>query len=168
MGLDLEYFSKQNHVYDLQKLNENELKPIIGLLEDVLEEFLINDGFNTKDIIKGCDKAIKLFRDFNFILCGYMNVIGRNDYNNVWDYNLPFYNRTDTERLISIIDMIITNLKRLGMVRESKEKLIDDGYNCLRELRVFYDSMNDYITEEYIIWEAERCRQIILNRRRYG
>ena len=147
MGLDMEYFSKQNHITDLQKLNENELKPIIGLLEDVLEEFLISYGFKTKDIIKACDKAIDLFKDFNFILYGYMYVSGEN--------NLPFYNRKNTECLISAIDTIITNLKRLGVVRESKEKVTDDGNDCLRELRAFYNSMNDYITEEYNIWEKE-------------
>ena len=147
MNFDLAYFSKQNHITDLQKLNENELKPIIGLLEDVLEEFLISYGFKTKDIIKACDKAIDLFKDFNFILYGYMYVLGEND--------LPFCNRKNTECLISAIDTIITNLKRLGIVRESKEKVIDDGNDCLRELRVFYNSMNDYITEEYNIWEKE-------------
>ena len=147
MNFDLAYFSKQNHIADLQKLNENELKPIIGLLEDVLEEFLISYGFKTKDIIKACDKAIDLFKDFNFILYGYMDVLGEND--------LPFCNKTDTECLISAIDTIITNLKRLGIVRESKEKVIDDGNDCLRELRAFYNSMNDYITEEYNIWEKE-------------
>ena len=42
MGLDLEYFKNQIHVTDLQKLNENELKFIIRLFEDVLEEFKKN------------------------------------------------------------------------------------------------------------------------------
>ena len=150
MDLDLVYFSNQNHITDLQKLNEGELKPIIGLLEDVLEEFGINYGFKTKDIIKACDKAIDLFKDFNFILYGYMYVLGEND--------LPFCNRKNTERLISGIDTIITNLKRLGIVRESKEKVTDDGNDCLRELRAFYNSMNDYITEEYNIWENEESK----------
>ena len=150
MNFDLAYFSKQNHIIDLQKLNENELKPIISLLEDVLEEFLISYGFKTKDIIRACDKAIDLFKVFNFILYGYMDVLGEND--------LPFCNRTDTERLISGIDTIITNLKRLGIVRESKEKVTDDGNDCLRELRAFYNSMNDYITEEYNIWENEESK----------
>ena len=51
MGLDLEYFKNQTHASDLQKLNENELKFIIRLLEDELEEFNINDGFKTNGII---------------------------------------------------------------------------------------------------------------------
>ena len=151
MGLDLEYFKNQMHVSDLQKLNENELKFIIRLFEDVLEEFNINDGFETKYIIKTCNKVFDLFKDFRFILYGYMDVLREND--------LPFCDETDTERLISNIDTIVNNLIKIKAVRVSKEKVNDLGETCLLNLRVFYGSMNDYITEEYNIWEAERCKQ---------
>ena len=151
MGLDLEYFKNQMHVSDLQKLNENELKFIIRLFEDVLEEFNINDGFETKDIIKTCNKVFDLFKDFSFILYGYMDVLREND--------LPFCDKTNTERLISNMDSIINNLKRINAVRVSKEKVNDLVDTCLLNLQVFYGSMNDYITEEYNIWEAERCKQ---------
>ena len=151
MGLDLEYFKNQMHVSDLQKLNENELKFIIRLFEDVLEEFNINDGFETKDIIKTCNKVFDLFKEFRFILYDYMDVLKEND--------LPFCDKTDTERLISNIDTIVNNLKKISAVRVSKEKVNDLGETCLLNLRVFYGSMNDYITEEYNIWEAERCKQ---------
>ena len=148
------------HVDDLQKLNENELKFIIRLLEDVLEEFNINDGFEAKDIIKTCNKVFDLFKDFRFILYGYMDVLREND--------LPFCDKTDTERLITNIDSIVNNLKIISTVRVSKEKVIDLGETCLLNLRVFYDSMNDYIIDEYNIWEAERSRQEELNSRRQG
>ena len=151
MGLDLEYFKNQTHVYDLQKLNENELKFIIRLLEDDLEEFNINDGFEIKDIIKTCNKVFDLFKDFRFILYGYMDVLREND--------LPFCDKTDTKRLISYMDSIINNLKNISAVRVSKEKVNDLVETCLLNLRVFYGSINDYITEEYNIWEAERCKQ---------
>ena len=151
MGLDLEYFKNQTHVYDLQKLNENELKFIIRLLEDDLEEFNINDGFEIKDIIKTCNKVTDLFKDFRFILYGYMDVLREND--------LPFCDKTDTERLISNIDTIVNNLKKISAVRVSKEKVNDLGETCLLNLRVFYGSINDYINEEYNIWEAEKCKQ---------
>ena len=151
MGLDLEYFKNQMHVSDLQKLNENELKFIIRLFEDVLEEFNINDGFETKDIIKTCNKVFDLFKDFSFILYGYMDVLREND--------IPFCDKTNTERLISNMDSIINNLKRINAVRVSKEKVNDLVDTCLLNLQVFYGSMNDYITEEYNIWEAERCKQ---------
>ena len=151
MGLDLEYFKNQMHVSDLQKLNENELKFIIRLFEDDLEELNINDGFETKDIIKTCNKVFDLFKDFSFILYGYMDVLREND--------LPFCDKTNTERLISNIDTIVNNLIKIKAVRVSKEKVNDLVDTCLLNLRVFYGSMNDYITEEYNIWEAERCKQ---------
>ena len=147
MVLYLEYFKNQMHVSDLQKLNERELKPIIHLLEDVLENFRINDGFETKDIIKTCDEALDLFKDFNFILFGYIRVIGIND--------LSFCDRTTTECLISNIDTIITDFKHLRSVGGSINKIIDDGNDCLRELQAFYNSMNEYIIDEYNIWEKE-------------
>ena len=151
MGLDLEYFKNQIHVTDLQKLNENELKFIIRLFEDVLEEFNINDGFKTKDIIKTCNKVFDLFKDFRFILYGYMDVLKEND--------LPFCDKTNSERLILNMDSIINNLKNISAVRVSKEKVNNLSETCLLNLRVFYGSMNDYITDEYNIWEAERCKQ---------
>ena len=151
MGLDLEYFKNQMHVSDLQKLNEKELYFIIRLLEDELEEFNINDGFKTKGIIIACNKTFDLFKDFSFILYGYMDVIKEND--------LSFCNKTDTERLIKNIDTIDNNLTRIKAVRVSKEKLNDLVDTCLLNLRVFYDSIDEYITEEYNIWEAEICKQ---------
>ena len=151
MGLDLEYFKNQTHVSDLQKLNENELKFIIRLLEDELEEFNINDGFKTKGIIIACNETFELFKDFRFILYGYMDVMKEN--------NLSFCNKTDTERLIKNIDMIDNNLTRIKAVRVSKEKLNDLVDTCLLNLRVFYDSIDEYITEEYNIWEAEIYKQ---------
>ena len=151
MGLDLEYFKNQTHVSDLQKLNEKELKFIISLLEDKLEEFNINDGFKTKGIIIACNETFELLKDFRFILYGYMDVMREND--------LSFCDKTNTERLISNIDTIVNYLTKIKAVRILKEKVNDLVDTCLLNLRVFYDSMNDYITEEYNIWEAERCKQ---------
>ena len=121
------------------------------MLEDELEEFNINDGFKTKGIIIACNETFDLLKDFSFILYGYMDVLKEND--------LPFCNKTDTKRLISNIDMIVNNLTRIKAVRVSKEKVNDLGETCLLNLRVFYDLMDSYITEEYNIWEAERCKQ---------
>ena len=151
MGLDLEYFKDQMHIRDLQKLNEDELKFIIRLLEDDLEKFNIISGFKIKDIIKTCNAVFDLFKDFRFILYGYMDVLREND--------LPFCDKTDTERLILNMDSIISNLERIKAVRVSKEKVNDLVETCLLNLRVFYGSINDYINEEYNIWEAERCKQ---------
>ena len=158
MGLDLEYFKNQMHVSDLQKLNENELKFIIRLLEDELEEFNINDGFKPKGLIIACNEMVELLKDFRFILYGYMDVMKEND--------LSFCNKTGTERLISNIDTIDNYLTRIKAVRILKEKLNDLVDTCLLNLRVFYDSIDEYITEEYNIWEAVRSRQERINIRK--
>ena len=146
------------HINDLQKLNDKELKFIIRLLEDELEEFNINDGFKTKGIIIACNETFELFKDFHFILYGYMDVMKEND--------LSFCNKTDTERLIKNIDTIDNNLTRIKTVRVSKEKLNDLVDTCLLNLRVFYDSMDEYIKEEYNLWEAVRRRQERINLRK--
>ena len=151
MGLDLEYFKNQTHASDLQKLNEKELKFIISLLDDELEKFNINDGFKPKGIIIACNETFKLLKDFRFILYGYIDVIKEN--------NLSFCNKTVTERLLKNIDNIDNYLTRIKAVRILKEKLNDLVDTCLLYLRLFYDSMDKYITEEYNIWEAEISKQ---------
>ena len=158
MGLELEYFKNQTHASDLQKLNEKELKFIISLLEDELEEFNINDGFKTKGIIIACNETFELLKDFRFILYGYMDVMREND--------LSFCDKTNTERLISNIDTIVNYLTKIKAVRISKEKVNDLVDTCLLNMRMFYDSMNNYITEEYYLWEAVRCRQEKINLRK--
>ena len=154
MCLDLEYFKKQMHINDLQNLNENELKFIIRLLEDELEEFNINDGFESEELIKACYKTFVVFKDFRYVLYGYKLMIRK--------YKLSFCDKTNTEHLITNMDAIIDNLKNIleaRVVRVSKEKLNDLVDTVILNIRVFYDMIDDYITEEYNIWEAERCKQ---------
>ena len=158
MGLDLEYFKNQTHISDLQKLNEKELYFIIRLLQDELKEFNINDGFKTKGIIIACNETFELLKDFRFILYGYMDVMREND--------LSFCDKTNTERLISNIDTIDNYLTKIKAVRVSKEKVNDLEDTCLLYLRLFYDSMDEYIKEEYNLWEAVRSRQERINLRK--
>ena len=81
-----------------------------------------------------------------------MDVMREND--------LPFCYKTDTKSLISNIDSIVNNFKRLSTVKVSKKEKVNDLIDtCLLDLRAFYDSMNDYIYGEYIIWEIERRKQ---------
>ena len=147
MVLDLNYFSNQIHVDDLQKLNENELKFIIRLFQDEL-----NDGFKLKGIIKACNKTSDLLKDFRFILYGYMDVIKEND--------LSFCYKTNTLQLILDITKIDTYyLTKIKTERVSKKKLKYLVDTCLLNMRLLYDSMDEYIMKEYNLWEAERCRQ---------
>ena len=158
MGLDLEYFKNQLHIKDLQKLKDKELYFIIRLFGDEQKEFNINDGLKAKGIIIACNKTFDLLKDFRFILYGYMDVMEKND--------LTFCNKTGTESLLKNIDTIDNYLTRIKAVRILKEKLNDLVDTCLLYLRVFYDSMNEYITEEYNLWEAVKSRQERINIRK--
>ena len=159
MGLDLKYFKNQMHINDLYNLNENELKFIIPLLQDGLDEFNINDGLKSSGLFKACKKSMDLFQDFNFILCGYIDVINKND--------LSFYDKTKTEQLINIINTTVNKLKLIITVTDklSKNKFDDLLDFCLLNMRVFYDMMNDYITDEYNIWKAVKSREEKINKR---
>ena len=73
--------------------------------------------------------------------------------------NLSFCDKRNTEQLMNNIDSIVNNLKNILSVKLSKEKLNDNVDTVIINLRVFYDSINEYMTEEYNIWEAENCKQ---------
>ena len=158
MGLDLEYFKNQKHISDLEMLNEKELYFIIRLLQDELKEFNINDGFEPIGIIKACYRTFDLLKDFLFMLYSYMDVIKEND--------LSFCDKTNTENLILDIETIDSYLTKIKAVRVSKEKVNDLVDTCLLHLRLFYDSMDEYIEEEYNLWEAVRSRQERINLRK--
>ena len=155
MGLDLKYFKNQLPINDLNKLNNKDLFFIIRLLQDELDKININNGgFISKGLIKEFFKASDLFKDFSFILRGYVDVIDEN--------NLTFCDKTETEQLINKIDTIKEDLKTIletKIVKLTKNKMVDMVDNCILNMRVFYDMMDEYITEEYNIWEAERCKQ---------
>ena len=121
------------------------------MLKGELEEFNINNGFKTNGIIKACNETFDLLKEFRFILCGYMDVMKEN--------NLSFCNITKTERFISNIDIIVNYLTRIKAVRILKEKLNDLVDICLLNLRMFYDSIDEYISEEYNLWKAEISKQ---------
>ena len=139
------------HINDLINLNEKESKFIIRLLGDELEEFNNLHGFKKKGLIIAYEKIFSLFKDFRYIIHGYNYAIEK--------YNLSFCNKTDTKRLVSNIKTIVNNLPKIKAVRVSKEKINDLVDTCLLNLRVFYDSMDEYITEEYNIWKAELSKQ---------
>ena len=159
MGLDLEYFKNQMHINDLNNLNNKDLFFIIRLLQDELGKININnDGFISKELIKEFFKTSDLFKDFSFILRGYIDVIDEND--------LTFCDKTETEQPINKIDTIKEDLKTIlgtKIVKLTKNKIVDFVDNCLLNMRVFYDMMEDYITEEYNLWEAVRSREEKIN-----
>ena len=155
MSLDFEYFKDQTHLSDLQKLNEKELYFIIRLFKDELEYFNIYDGFKTKGLIITCNEMTDLLKDFHFILNGYIDVSKEKDF--------PFRDMLNTEKLITDMDTIDNYLTKIKAVRVSKEKVNDLVDTCLLNIRSFYDSINEYIKEEYYTWQALRNRQERIN-----
>ena len=156
MGLDLEYFKDQKHINDLQKLNDKELKFIIRLLQEELEAFNKNDDFKTKGIIKACNETFDLFKNFRFILSGYIDVIEEND--------LSYCDKKTTEELLNKIVSIVNNLKSIGLIKKSKDRLNELAENSILNIRLFYDSMNKYILDEYYLWEALKSREERINK----
>ena len=162
MGLDLEYFKDQKHINDLLKLRDDELSFIIRLLQDDLDETNINieDGFISKGLIKDCFNASDLFKNFNFILRGYIDVIDEN--------NLSFCDKTETEELINKVDEIKEGLKTIletKIIKSTKKKLDDLLDSCLLNMRVFYDMLSNYTYCETHLWNAYNNREEKINKR---
>ena len=137
MGLDFKYFFNKMHIGDLSKLIENELKFIIRLFKDELEYFNINDGFKLKGLIIACNEMRDLLKDFRFILNGYMVVSKEKDF--------PFRNMSNTEKLITDMDKIENYLTKIRAVRVSKEKVNELVDICLLNMRLFHDSLYEYV-----------------------
>ena len=160
MCLDFEYLKLKMHLGDLHKLNDKELSFIIRLLQAELDEFNINDGYSSKGLIKECNETTDLFKDFRFILNEYINAIEK--------YDLSFCDKTNTERLINKIDSINDNLKTIletKITKLSKNKFVDLMDECILNMRVFYGMMDDYITEEYNLWEGVKSIEERINKR---
>ena len=160
MGLDLEYFKNKEHIKNLQKLNDQDLFFIIRLFKDELAYFNNFDGFKIKGLIIACNEAKDLFKDFRFILCGYIVTIK--------DNGLSFCCKTDIERLLSEMDDIEKYLIKIKAIRISKEKVNELVDICLLKIRILYDSLKDFMYVENHLWNAYNNREEKINiRERY-
>ena len=144
MSLDFEYFFNKMRIGDLSKLTENKLKFIIRLFKDELEYFNIYDGFKPKGLIIACNEMRDLLKDFRFILNGYMVVSKEKDF--------PFRDMSNTEKLITDMDKIENYLTKIKAVRVSKEKVNELVDICLLDIRLFHDSLYEYVKKEYYLW----------------
>ena len=146
MGLPVEYFKNQIHIKDLQKLKDNEIYFIIRLFYNELEDFNKIEGFHLKGLINPCIETKKIFKDIRFILNNYINVIEEN--------NLSFCSIEDINHLLLDMDKIESQIKNIMAVRMLKNRvnlLVD---NCILNIRVFYNSLNDFLFLENHLWEA--------------
>ena len=142
MSLPIEYFIDQTHITDLQKLQDEKLYHIIRLFRNELEKF---NEFKLKGLIIACNEMKDLIKDFRFILNGYIEVINK---------QLPFCLKEEIEELLKEMDKIENNLDKIKAVRLLKEKVDELGNKCLYKMRIFYDSLNDFIYWESCYWES--------------
>ena len=119
----------------LEKLPEKleELNFYIYVLKEQLKKYDIKYAFKEKKVLLyTCCEIYDLLKDFRFIL------------------NLSFYDKTNMEQLT--ISTIINNLYEIlttNKIGVSKFKFNDLVDVCLFNLEVFYEMLNDFITEEY-------------------
>ena len=146
MVLPIEYFETKTHITDLQKLKDNELYFIIRLFYDELENFNKAEGFHLVGLNKACNNMKDLIKDLRFILNGYIDVINEN--------NLSFCSIPDIERLLSDINKIEFELKKIKAVRQLKRTVNDLVESCLLNIRILYSTLSDFIFMENHLWEA--------------
>ena len=146
MVLPYEYFKSKTHIIDLQKLKDNEIYFIIRLFYDELENFNKIEGFNLKGLIKSCIETKKIFKDLRYILTCYMDVINEN--------NLSFCSISDIERLLIQMDKIELEIKNIMAVRMLKNRVNVLVDSCLLNIRLLYNSLNEFIFMENHLWEA--------------
>ena len=174
MSLGIEYFRDQTHITDLQKLKDEELYFIIGLFRDELENFNKSEEFKLKGLIIVCNEMKDLIKDFRFILNGYIEAL---DNNNVLRpiedteqilkemdiiNNLPDYSIEDIEELLTEMDKIENILDKIKTVRLLKEKVNELADKCLYKMRILYDSLSDFIFDEFHFWENSNLKKRIL------
>ena len=146
MDLPYEYFKSKSHITDLQKLRDSELYFIIRLFYDELENFNKAEGFHLVGLNKACNNMKDLIKDIRFILNGYMNVINKN--------NLSFCSIPDIERLLIQMDKIELEIKNIMAVRLLKNRVNVLVDSCLLNIRLLYNSLNEFIFMENHLWEA--------------
>ena len=145
MVLPVEYFKNLTHITDLQKLKDSEIYFIIRMFYDELANFNKIEGFHLKGLIKPCIETKRIFKDLRFILNNYIKVIEEN--------NLSFCSIPDIERLISDMDKIELEIKNIMAVRMLKNRVNLLVERCLLNIRILYNSLNDFIFLEKNLWE---------------
>ena len=147
MVLPYEYFKNQTHIKDLQKLKVQELYFIIRLFYDELEYFNQSKGFQFKGLIIACNETKELIKEFRFILNNYIDVINKN--------NLSFCSIKDINIILSKIDKIENYLNIIKGTRCLKTRINELVDDCLLNIRILYDLLNDFLFMETHLWESD-------------
>ena len=166
IGLRINYFIEQKHITDLEKLKDVELYYIIGWFRDELEKFNESEEFRLKGLITAGNEMKDLIKDFRFILNGYMEEIinylinhieeeeEEEDTEEVLKRKKNNYNYiVDIEDLLIEMNKIENILDKIKKVRLLKEKVDELANKCLYKMRIFYDSLGDFIIGEIYFWD---------------
>ena len=76
----------------------------------------------------------------------YMDVINENKY--------PYCSKPDIDRLLSDMEKIELEIKKIMAVRMLKNRVNALVDSCRLNIRVFYNSLNEFIYLENHLWEA--------------
>ena len=168
MSLPIEYFIDQTHITDLENLNDFGLYSIIGWFRSELENFNESEEFKLKGLIKVCNEMKDLIKDFRFILNGYLEVIinysipieedpdqilKKRNKINFLDSHISFCHMEEIEDLLKEMDKIENILDKIKTVRLLKEKVDELVEKCIYKMRIFYDSLRDFIIGEIYFWD---------------
>ena len=172
MSLGIEYFIDQTHIIDLQKLKNEELYFIIRLFRGELEKFNEFEEFKLKGLIIVCNNIKDLIKDFRFILNGYIEVINNYSipveedpdqiFNNMNKINFLDSHLEEIEDLLKEMDKIEKILDKIKTVRLLKEKVDELAEKCIYKMRIFYDSLG-----EFILWDSRFWDKIDLEKKNF-
>ena len=142
MSLTYEYFKNKNHIADLLKIKNDKLYSIVYLFYAEKENFNKMRGFNIKKtLIEPCDKTKKTLKDLRNILNDYIDVINENF--------LSFCSKPDIERILTQMDKIELEIKKIMAVRVCCDKKFDLLVNaCTLNIRILCSLLSDFLLVE--------------------
>ena len=165
MSLGIDYFIEQKHITDLEKLKDVELYYIIGWFRDELEKFNESEEFKLKGLIAACNEMKDLIKDFRFILNFYIEEISnynirsiekKEDIEQIMKKMKIIQNEPPIEEIKELLiemNEIKNILDKIKKVRLLKEKVDELANKCLYKMRIFYDSLGDFIIGEIYFWD---------------
>ena len=141
------YFINQKHITDLQKFKDEVLYFIIRQFRYELKKFNESEEFKLQGLNTACNEMRGLIEEFRFILNGYLELIN--------NHNIPdgCYKIIEIKELLTEMDKIENILDKIRTVRLLKEKVDELADKCIYKMRIFYDSLSDFIYGEFYFWK---------------
>ena len=153
MDLPYEYFKSKSHITALQRLKDRELYYIIRLFQGELKDFNKAEGFYLTGLSKACIKMKDLIKDIRFILDGYEDVI--------FEHELIQCDKKEINNILTGLDKIEYELKKIKAVRILKNKVNDLVESCLLKIRGLYATLCEFIYNESRLWDSDFLKNLI-------